>query len=84
MPHPHPVVLRRYRELGGEIVTVGSMPLSSDRIAYDFDRARDLLLDCGFKYYAYYKALEPVFHALGPSSASPRQPLLVSTVAYNQ
>lgn len=61
MPHPHPVVLRRYRELGGEIVTVGSDAHSPDRIAYDFDRARDLLLDCGFKYYAYYKALEPVF-----------------------
>ena len=38
-PNPHEDILKRYRELGGEIVTIGSDAHAPERIAADFDRA---------------------------------------------
>ena len=34
--HPHPDILKRYRELGGEIITVGSDAHRPEHIAYEF------------------------------------------------
>ena len=61
MPHPHPDILKRYRELGGEIVTIGSDAHLPERIAYGFDRAKDLLRDLGFRYFTYFRERKPVF-----------------------
>lgn len=47
-PHPHPFVLSRYKELGGEIVTIGSDAHDSSRIAADFDRAEQALKNADF------------------------------------
>lgn len=57
-------VLRRYRELGGEIVTVGSDAHTPEQIAACFDRAADILKDCGFRYYATFEKRSPSFHRL--------------------
>lgn len=57
-------VLRRYRELGGEIVTVGSDAHKPEQIAACFDRAADILKDCGFRYYATFEKRSPSFHKL--------------------
>ena len=38
--HPHPDVLRRYRELGGEIVTIGADAHKPEHIAYEFWKGR--------------------------------------------
>ena len=62
--HPHPEILKRYRELGGEIITVGSDGHRPEHIAYDFHRVSDLLKACGFKYYTEFKERKPVFCAL--------------------
>ncbi len=59
--HPHMDVLKRYRELGGEIVTVGSDAHAPDEIAYDFDRIFDVLEACGFQYYAEFTKRVPNF-----------------------
>lgn len=59
--HPHPDVLQRYRELGGEILTVGADGHKPEHIAYAFDRVDNILTDCGFKYYTQFIDRKPVF-----------------------
>ncbi len=59
--NPHPDVLKRYRELGGEIVTVGADAHRPEHVAYDFEEAAEILKSCGFHYYAEFKARRPVF-----------------------
>ena len=62
--HPYPDILVRYRELGGEIVTVGADGHKPEHIAYDFHLADDLLKSCGFKYYTEFKGRKPIFKQL--------------------
>lgn len=59
--HPHPELLRRYRELGGEIITVGSDGHKAEHIAYDFKAAAEILKAAGFEYYTVFKARKPQF-----------------------
>lgn len=53
--HPCMGVLKRYRELGGEIITVGSDSHNTHHIAGYFDRACDVLKECGFRYYTVFE-----------------------------
>ncbi len=62
--HPHLDLLRRYRELGGELITVGSDAHSPQSVGYGFAQAEELLKTAGFKYYAVYKAQKPQFFPL--------------------
>lgn len=62
--HPHMDVLKRYRQLGGELITVGADGHRPDHIAYDFHKVEDILKECGFRYYAEFKERKPAFHAL--------------------
>lgn len=52
--HPCREVLKRYRELGGEIVTVGSDAHRPEDICREFKRAEEFLRDCGFSYYTVF------------------------------
>lgn len=63
--HPCTAVIKRYRELGGEIITVGSDAHEPDRIAASFDRAQAVLEDCGFRYYTVFEERKPHFQKLG-------------------
>lgn len=63
--NPHPDILRRYRELGGEIVTVGSDAHQPEYIAWKFAKAAEILKDCGFRYYAEFESRRPQFHKIG-------------------
>ena len=62
--NPHPDIIRRYRELGGEIITVGADAHCPEHVAYDFDRAEKILKDCGFWYYTVFESRKPVFRKL--------------------
>ena len=62
--HPHPDVLKRYRELGGEIITIGADAHKPEHIAYDFAKAEEILKSCGFKYYTEFFEQKPVFKLL--------------------
>lgn len=62
--NPHPEILKRYRELGGEIITIGADGHKPVHIAYAFECAGDILRDCGFKYYTEYKARRAIFKQL--------------------
>ena len=54
-PNPCTDIIRRYRELGGEIITVGADAHAPHNIAHSFDRAADILRECGFRYYTVFR-----------------------------
>lgn len=53
-PHPKLEILKRYKELGGEILTIGSDAHKPEHLAYDFAIVTDLLKSIGFRYYTIY------------------------------
>ena len=57
-------ILKRYRELGGEIITIGSDAHEPSYVAYGFDRAAEVLKGCGFQYYTTFERRIPTFHKL--------------------
>lgn len=62
--HPHPDIIRRYRELGGEIITIGADGHRPEHIAYDFHKVGDILKSCNFKYYTEFCQRKPIFKQL--------------------
>jgi len=62
--HPCLDILKRYRELGGEILTIGSDSHNEADIGAHFARAADTLLECGFRYYCTFEKRTPHFHRL--------------------
>lgn len=53
--NPSNAILKRYRELGGEIVTIGSDAHNINDISRSFDRAVEVMKACGYKYYAVFE-----------------------------
>lgn len=62
--HPATDILKRYRELGGEIITIGSDAHSPENLTNGFDRAAQVLTECGFKYYTTFENRMPEFHRI--------------------
>ncbi len=60
-PNPSEDILRHYRSLGGELITVGSDAHEPGHVAYGFDRLPGLLKSCGFRYYTVYHSRIPEF-----------------------
>lgn len=59
--HPHIEILKRYKELGGEIITVGSDGHQPEHLAYDFHKVPDILKEAGFEYYTTFRNRQPKF-----------------------
>lgn len=59
--HPHQDILKRYKELGGEIITIGSDAHKPEDVAYDFHRIKAYLEACGFAYYTEFRNRTPKF-----------------------
>lgn len=61
--HPNPTedIIRRYHELGGEIITIGSDAHRPEHIAYDFEKIPELLKEAGFRYYTVFENRKPKF-----------------------
>jgi len=57
-------ILKRYRELGGELLTLGSDAHSPADIGYRFQYFSQILVECGFKYIAHFKNRLPVMEKL--------------------
>ena len=65
-PMPTSDILRRYLDLGGEIITIGSDAHIKERVGGEFSDALELLRSLGAKYICTFKDLQPVFHPIEP------------------
>ena len=64
MPLPHGEILRLYRALGGELITLGSDGHSTEQIGLGIREGQELLRSCGFRYFCTYEKRTSVFHKL--------------------
>ena len=62
--HPHEFILRRYKESGGEIITIGSDAHDRTRVAADLDKAEAALAAAGFTHYTIFRKRKPYFIAI--------------------
>ena len=57
-------ILRRYKELGGEIITIGSDSHKPGQLGAYVEEAGQLLKSLGFRYFCTYDKMQPVYHDL--------------------
>lgn len=57
-------ILKLYRSLGGEILTIGSDSHKPEHLGAHFEEAKTILRELGFRYLCTYEQMEPVFHEL--------------------
>lgn len=64
--HAHPIlpILKRYKELGGEIITLGSDGHAPEQIAWDFEKVPSILKEAGFHYFTIFHNRKPEFKKL--------------------
>ena len=62
--HPHPDVLKRYRELGGEIITIGTDAHTPEFVGMRARETQELLKSCGLNYVCTFEKKKPVFHKI--------------------
>ena len=60
-PIPGEKILRRYKELGGEILTIGADAHVPENVGGGFKETRELLLECGFHYYTVFSGRKAQF-----------------------
>ncbi len=61
---PNLPLIKRYKELGGEIITVGTDAHSRELVGKDISLGYDLLLEAGFRYVTTFSERKPVFRNL--------------------
>ena len=59
--HPHKDILKMYKNLGGEIITIGSDAHACQHLGYKFEDVPELLKSTGFKYYTVFENRQPKF-----------------------
>lgn len=61
--HPNPTeeILKRYRQLGGEIITIGSDAHKPEHVAYDFEKVPAILKAAGFEYFTVFTKRKPEY-----------------------
>jgi len=52
-------LVRRYRQLGGEIITIGSDAHCAEDLGTGIEYAMDLLKEAGFRHFTFYKERQP-------------------------
>ena len=57
-------IVKRYRQLGGEIITIGSDAHKTNNLQDHFNDAADMLKELGFKYYSVFENRIPEFFKL--------------------
>ena len=55
--HPNPTeeIIRRYRELGGEIITIGADAHKPEHVAFDFAKSSFYIKKTGFDYFTVFR-----------------------------
>lgn len=62
--HPNIDILKMYKSLGGEIITIGSDAHIPENIGYKFKDASEVLKRVGFEYYNIFEDRKAVFYKL--------------------
>ena len=65
-PNPHEAILKRYAELGGKMITIGSDAHETKYLAYDFAKIPTLLQSLGFPSYTEFHGRKPLQISLLP------------------
>lgn len=60
-PNPTEAIIRRYKELGGEIITLGADAHSTEHVGFDFEKLPHILKNAGFEYYTVFHQRKPEF-----------------------
>lgn len=68
--HPHPLILRWYREAGGEIVTLGSDAHAPRAVGRGIARAQALLRAVGFQHFTVFRGGRPAFVPLNAAGTA--------------
>ena len=63
-PNPHPMILKRFKQLGGQIITFGSDAHYPEQVACGFDTTSRMALEAGFTEYYTFKDRKPTAHKL--------------------
>lgn len=64
MTNPHRDIIKRYAELGGEIITFGSDSHVSERLGEGFKEVGEMVKACGLDYYAIFRQHQPTFYQI--------------------
>ncbi len=57
-------ILKLYRKMGGEIITIGSDSHKPEHLGAYMNEAKHLLKNLGYRFFCTYNEMQPVFHAL--------------------
>ncbi|WP_010250174.1 histidinol-phosphatase HisJ family protein [Acetivibrio cellulolyticus] len=60
-PMPDFEIVKRYRELGGEIISTSSDAHTPEHIGYKFDYIKEMISKAGFAYTSHFEQRKPVF-----------------------
>lgn len=60
-PNPCIDILKAYKKMGGKMITIGSDAHEPIHIAYEFQRIREILRECGFHEYVEFHKRVPAF-----------------------
>lgn len=61
---PSTAILKLYRKLGGDIVTIGSDSHKAEHLGAHIEEAKQLLKSLGFHYFCTYERMRPIYHLL--------------------
>ncbi|MDA3733913.1 histidinol-phosphatase HisJ family protein [Niameybacter massiliensis] len=62
--NPQIPILRRYLELGGKIITIGSDSHQNEHVAFLWEEAAKMLKNIGFTHYTTFEKRKPIFRQL--------------------
>ncbi len=57
-------ILKMYKDLGGQIITIGSDSHERSHLGFNIQKSQEILKELGFEYFCTFKDMEPIFHKL--------------------
>ena len=60
VPEPDRDILKRFRELGGEMVSFGSDSHDAGQVGFNFARMAEFVKSCGYRYGVHFEKRKPV------------------------
>lgn len=63
-PMPTFEIIKRYRELGGEVITIGSDAHNLNQIGYKLSQGLSIIREAGFNYITTFEARKPIFNRI--------------------